>query len=197
MTEFTRRQLLTTASGVGAAAILAGAVTSTANANAMHGSPDNVKRGAPQQPSTPMSDDPLNVDLLERVTQNLVPPPFVPDHEQIALGAPKVVQVRLVIEEKTMVIDDEGTEIQAMTFNGSVPGPMIVVHQGDYVELTLENPESFRSRRRRIPRSLRRQLRPLDARGRDHVFFGHRSSRLLLAEDLPRTGAGQAVPQQG
>ena len=89
-----------------------------------------------------MSDDPLNVDLLERVTQDLVPPPFVPDHDQIASGAPRVVQVRLVVVEKAMVIDEEGTEVQAMTFNGSVPGPLIVVHQGDYVELTLENPES-------------------------------------------------------
>jgi len=48
----------------------------------------------------------------------------------------------LVIEEKTMVIDDDGTEVQAMTFNGSIPGPLIVAHQGDYIELTLENPES-------------------------------------------------------
>ena len=28
-----------------------------------------------------------------------------------------------------------------MTFNGSMPGPMMVVHEGDYVELTLVNPE--------------------------------------------------------
>jgi nitrite reductase (NO-forming) len=27
-----------------------------------------------------------------------------------------------------------------MTFNGSMPGPMMVVHEGDYVELTLVNP---------------------------------------------------------
>ena len=27
-----------------------------------------------------------------------------------------------------------------MTFNGSIPGPLIVVHQGDYVEVTLVNP---------------------------------------------------------
>ena len=27
-----------------------------------------------------------------------------------------------------------------MTFGGTVPGPLIVVHQGDYVELTLVNP---------------------------------------------------------
>ncbi len=138
MTELSRRQLLMTASGVGATTVLAGAVTSSASANAVKA----ANRGGPHQRPMPMSDAPLNVDLLERVTQDLVPPPFVPDHDQIAYGAPRVVQVRMVIEEKTMVIDDEGTEVWAMTFNGSVPGPLIVVHQGDYVELTLENPES-------------------------------------------------------
>ena len=29
-----------------------------------------------------------------------------------------------------------------MTFNGSVPGPLMVVHQDDYVELTLINPDT-------------------------------------------------------
>ena len=107
MTELSRRRLLMTASGVGATTILAGAVTSSANANAIKAA---NRRFAHQRP-TPMSDDPLNVDLLERVTQDLVPPLFVPRHDQIASGAPKVVQVRLVVEEKTMVIDDDGTEI--------------------------------------------------------------------------------------
>ena len=27
-----------------------------------------------------------------------------------------------------------------MTFNGSMPGPLMVVHEGDYVEVTLVNP---------------------------------------------------------
>ncbi len=125
MTELSRRQILMAASGVGATTVLAGAVTSSANATAIR----VANRGGPHQRPTPLSDDPLNVNLLERVTQNLVPPPFVPDHDQIASAAPRVVQVRMVIEEKTMVIDDEGTEVQAMTFNGSVPGPLIVVHQ--------------------------------------------------------------------
>ena len=29
-----------------------------------------------------------------------------------------------------------------MTYNGSMPGPMMVVHEGDYMELTLVNPET-------------------------------------------------------
>ncbi len=83
---------------------------------------------------------PSNVEGLERVVQELVAPPALPAHEQVATGEPKVVQIRMVIEEKLIEIDPGGTRIWAMTFNGSVPGPIIVVHQGDYVELTLVNP---------------------------------------------------------
>jgi nitrite reductase (NO-forming) len=43
------------------------------------------------------------------------------------------------IEEKEIEIAP-GVFVQAMTFEGSVPGPLIVVHEGDYVELTLVNP---------------------------------------------------------
>ena len=79
---------------------------------------------------------------IKTVSQHLVAPPSVPKHDQVATGNPKVVKVRLVISEKLMTIDDQGTKIWAMTYNGSVPGPLIVVHQNDYVELTLVNPKS-------------------------------------------------------
>jgi len=52
-----------------------------------------------------------------------------------------VVQIRMVIEEKEVEIAPD-VYIHAFTFNGSIPGPMIVVHQDDYVELTLVNPAS-------------------------------------------------------
>ena len=80
-------------------------------------------------------------DKLERVTQELVKPPFLPKHEQVAAGNPKVFQVRMVIEEKLLDIGN-GATIWAMTYNGGVPGPIIVVHQDDYVELTLVNPKT-------------------------------------------------------
>lgn len=76
---------------------------------------------------------------LQRVTQTLVAPPNLPAHNQSAPGQSKIVEVTLTIEEKEIEIDD-GIFIQAMTFDGSVPGPMIVVHQDDYVEITLINP---------------------------------------------------------
>ena len=82
------------------------------------------------------------IATLPRETVTLVAPPFVHAHEQVATGGPKVVEFVMPIVEKKVVIDDEGTEFQAMTFNGSMPGPMMVVHEGDYVELTLINPET-------------------------------------------------------
>ena len=81
-----------------------------------------------------------DIAKLERVKVELVRPPFVHAHSQKAEGGPKVVEFTLTIEEKKIVIDDQGTEVHAMTFNGSVPGPLMVVHEGDYVELTLINP---------------------------------------------------------
>ena len=82
---------------------------------------------------------PTDISKLPRIKQKLVSPPFLPEHEQVATTGPKIVEVTLTIEEKKVVIDEEGTEIWAFAFNGSVPGPMIVVHEGDYVELTLKN----------------------------------------------------------
>lgn len=79
-------------------------------------------------------------DKLQHVKVELVAPPHVHPHEQVVTSEPKVVQFRMTIEEKTMVIDNQGTTLQAMTFNGSMPGPTMVVHEGDYVELTLVNP---------------------------------------------------------
>ena len=81
------------------------------------------------------------VSGLKRVKLELVAPPFVPEHEQTAGRAPVVVEVRLEVTEKEIEVSP-GVFVQALTFNGSVPGPLIVVHQDDYVELTLVNSAS-------------------------------------------------------
>ena len=84
--------------------------------------------------------EPANLSGLERVTQKMVRPPFAPQHEQVATGAPKIVEVELIVDERLMVVDeDTGASIWAMTYNGSVPGPLIIVHQDDYIELTLKS----------------------------------------------------------
>ena len=87
------------------------------------------------------ADKPSKAAGLKRVKQVLVKPPLVPKHEQVATGGPKIVEVRMEVQERKLVIDQSGTEINALTFEGSVPGPLIVVHEGDYVELTLVNPK--------------------------------------------------------
>ena len=78
-------------------------------------------------------------EQLKHVREELVAPPFLPQHEQVATGDPVVVEVTLTIQEKQLTVAP-GAEIWALTFNGSVPGPMIVAHQGDYIQLTLVNP---------------------------------------------------------
>ncbi|WP_441243972.1 copper-containing nitrite reductase [Tardiphaga sp. 768_D3_N2_1] len=76
----------------------------------------------------------------ERVT--LVAPPAVHPHEQATKAGPKIVEFKLTIREEEVVIDDAGTKFHAMTFDGSMPGPIMVLHEGDYMELTLVNPAS-------------------------------------------------------
>lgn len=88
------------------------------------------------------ADKPSKAGGLKRVQQVMVTPPLLPKHDQKASGPPVIVEVRFEIEEREIVIDPLGTKLQSMTFNGSVPGPMIVVHENDYVELTLVNPKS-------------------------------------------------------
>ena len=82
-----------------------------------------------------------DIQGLERVKQVLVAPPFLPEHQQKYPGKPRIVEMEMVIEEKEIEIEP-GVFVQAMTFNGTNPGPIMVVHEGDYVELTLKNPKS-------------------------------------------------------
>jgi nitrite reductase (NO-forming) len=81
-----------------------------------------------------------DISKLQRKTVELVAPPFVHAHEQATKEPPMVIAFTMTIEEKEHVIDEDGTKMHAMTYNGSVPGPLMVVHEGDYVELTLINP---------------------------------------------------------
>jgi len=78
-------------------------------------------------------------DDLPKVTQEMVAPPMLPKFDEIDKDGPKVVQVTFTVEEKKIEVAP-GDSIWAFTYNGTVPGPMIVVHQNDFVELTLKNP---------------------------------------------------------
>ncbi|TDJ32235.1 MAG: nitrite reductase, copper-containing, partial [Gammaproteobacteria bacterium] len=74
----------------------------------------------------------------EIITQTLVAPPFLPEHTQVANGPPKLVKIRMDIVEREVEIAP-GAFVWQMAFNNSVPGPVPVVHQFDWVELTLYN----------------------------------------------------------
>lgn len=78
------------------------------------------------------------LDKLEHVKQVLVPPPAVPEHSLETPAKPRVVQVEMNIVEKEIEVEP-GVFMWAFAFNNTVPGPMIIVHEGDYVELTLKN----------------------------------------------------------
>ena len=99
---------------------------------------DTNEEGGAAYWTGPTTWEPEDVAGLERVTQQLVAPPFLPAHEQVNMDGPRVVQVTMVVEEKEIEVAP-GVFMWAFTFNGSVPGPIIVVHEGDYVELTLIN----------------------------------------------------------
>jgi nitrite reductase (NO-forming) len=59
----------------------------------------------------------------------------------ISRTSPTTVRVRLTVEEVVSELAD-GTSYSFWTFDGTVPGPMIRVMEGDTVELTLVNPEA-------------------------------------------------------
>jgi nitrite reductase (NO-forming) len=82
---------------------------------------------------------PVDLSSLPRRKVKLVRPPFVHPHEQVATSGPAIIEFEMKIIEKEIQVDEDAW-LQAMTFNGSVPGPLMVVHEGDYVELTLFNP---------------------------------------------------------
>jgi len=86
---------------------------------------------------------PADLSSLQRIKRRLIRPPMVHEHEQVAPAKPRIVEFEMQIVEKEVDVGD-GAFLQAMTFNGSIPGPMMVVHEGDYVELTLYNsPENL------------------------------------------------------
>lgn len=85
---------------------------------------------------------------LQVVEQKLVAPPFLPQHSQEYPGKPRVVRVHIEVEEKEIEVEP-GVFMWAYTYNGSVPGPIIVVHEGDYIEVTLVN-----SKRNQLPHNI-------------------------------------------
>lgn len=125
--------------GAGAGAM---AVSRTPKLHIANKASADLHKAAAQQAADSTA-KPADLSGFTRVKQELVAPPFAPVHDQVAVGGPKIVEITLVTEERLMVVDeDTGASVWALTYNGSVPGPLIIVHEGDMVELTLRNPVS-------------------------------------------------------
>lgn len=56
-----------------------------------------------------------------------------------AAAAAETVEVKLEVIERNLVVDNAGTEMPMWTYNGTVPGPVIRVTQGDVVDFKLAN----------------------------------------------------------
>lgn len=83
--------------------------------------------------------EPVELTGMQRISQELVAPPFVHPHSQSITRPPAIIEFELTIIEKEVQIAPNAY-LQAMTYDGSIPGPLMVVHEGDYVELTMYNP---------------------------------------------------------
>ena len=56
--------------------------------------------------------------------------------------AAKTVKITMTAKENTVVIDNKGTEYPAWTYDGTIPGPVVRVTEGDTVDFTLINPDT-------------------------------------------------------
>ncbi|MGI9297287.1 MAG: copper-containing nitrite reductase [Gammaproteobacteria bacterium] len=108
---------------------------------------------------------------LEAVDQELVAPPFLPDYPKEYPGKPRIIKIRMVVEEKEIEVEP-GVFMWAFTYNGVVPGPMIVAYEGDYIEVTLVNPKG-----NQLP----------------HNIDFHASTGALGGGELTNVGPGQEV----
>ena len=152
MTKFINPGLMPTSRrNVLRGSVLAGAAAMTGASASAFAGPRRAalpKAHAPMAYFTEVADQetkaaapPADLSGYTRVKMDLVAPPFAPAHEQVSTGGPKIIEITMVTEERLMVVDeDTGASIWAMTYNGSVPGPLIICHEGDMVELTLRNP---------------------------------------------------------
>ncbi len=98
-----------------------------------------IKTASAQEVAANGGAAPVDLSTLTRRKVKLVAPPFVHEHEQVATTEPQIVEFEMKVIEKEVQVDEDAW-LQAFTYNGSTPGPMMVVHEGDYVELTLFNP---------------------------------------------------------
>lgn len=86
--------------------------------------------------SAEIAEDNENLDKLPEEEHKLLPPPQVPS--PITRKNPARVKIKMEIREQVGVLAD-GVKYTFWTFGGTVPGPMLRIRAGDYVDFTLSN----------------------------------------------------------
>jgi nitrite reductase (NO-forming) len=141
LVQTSRRNVLRGTVLAGAAAMTGGAAMATPRRAAIPNMQPSSARFIEAEAQAQVQAAPVDLSGYTRVKQELVAPPFAPVHEQVATGGPKLIEIYMETTERLMVVDeDTGASVWALTYNGSVPGPLIICHEGDMIELTLRNP---------------------------------------------------------
>ncbi len=141
LTQTSRRNVLRGSVLAGAAAMSGTAAFANQRRSAIPRIQPPAARFIKAEAQAQVEAEPADLSGYTRVKQELVAPPFAPEHEQVATGGPKIIEITMETTERLMVVDeDTGASVWALTYNGSVPGPLIICHEGDMVELTLRNP---------------------------------------------------------
>lgn len=86
--------------------------------------------------SVEIADDSVDIEKLPKETATLVAPPNVPPG--LTRTGPARVAIEIEVREVVQKLSD-GVDYTFWTFNGTVPGPMIRIREGDYVDFTLSN----------------------------------------------------------
>ncbi|KHD88122.1 MAG: membrane protein [Bdellovibrio sp. ArHS] len=89
-----------------------------------------------EAPSAKIAEDNVDIEKLPVEEFKALPPPQVPP--PISRKDPARVKIHLEVREQVGKLAD-GVEYTFWTFGGTVPGPMIRIKEGDYVDFTLSN----------------------------------------------------------
>ncbi len=87
-------------------------------------------------PSAQTAHDNIDIEKLPKETFTIVPPPNAPP--QITRKTPARVAIEVEVREVVKRLSD-GVDYTFWTFGGTVPGPMLRIREGDYVDFTLAN----------------------------------------------------------
>lgn len=97
---------------------------------------DRSTGGRWEATSAKIAADNTDLDKLPKESFKLLPPPQVPP--PITRKSPARVAIEVEVRETVMKLSD-GVDYTFWTFGGTVPGPMLRVRVGDYVDFTLAN----------------------------------------------------------